>query len=152
MSWLCSEKQVHAIQNLIGADIVTDLYLKSLREFKPTAAKASDAEGQVKAWSAPAPPQAPESASNVESELSAYESSEVESASSGASSTTSSESEGDWFELDTSPDREKCSATRAQADICRCTPLNTRYRTISPGVPAMLYPASICYSKTDWLG
>lgn len=97
-----------ATNRLTNADIVTDLYLKSLREFKPTAAKASDSEGQVKSWSAPAPPQAPESASNVESELSAYESSEVESASSGSSATASSENDGDWFELDTSPDR-KCS-------------------------------------------
>lgn len=79
------------------------MYLKSLKEFKPTPAKANDAEGQVKNWSSPAPPKAPESASDVASELSAYESSEVESASTGSAAATK-ESDGDWFELDTAPD------------------------------------------------
>lgn len=89
-----------------GIDIVTDMYLKNLKEFKPTPAKASDSEGQVKTWSAPAPPQAPESAANVDSELSQYASSEVESSASGEASQATADSEGDWFELDTAPDRE----------------------------------------------
>lgn len=88
---------------LIEIDIVTDLYLKGLKEFKPTPAKASDAEGQVKNWSAPAAPKAPEAASDVASELSAYESAEAESSSSGSKS-AAKESDGDWFELDTAPD------------------------------------------------
>lgn len=85
---------------------MTDLYLKSLKEFKPTPAKSSDSEGQVKTWSAPAAPPAPEAAANVASELSAYESAEVESASADGTAKSTSENEGDWFELDTSPDRE----------------------------------------------
>lgn len=80
------------------------MYLKSLKDFKPTPAKASDSEGQVKNWSSPAPPKAPEAASDVASELSAYESSEAESSSSAPTGSTKSESDGDWFELDTAPD------------------------------------------------
>lgn len=85
-------------------DIVTDMYLKSIKEFKPTPAKASDAEGQVKNWSIPKAPAAPETTTDVSSELSAYESAETETAGSKGTA-SSSESDGDWFELDTTPDR-----------------------------------------------
>lgn len=85
-------------------DIVTDLYLKSLKDFKPTPAKDSDSEGQVKNWSSPAPPKAPETVSDVASELSAYDSTEAGSAGS-ASTESAKESDGDWFELDTKPDQ-----------------------------------------------
>ena len=88
----------------LTSDIVTDMYLKSLKEFKPTPSKASDAEGQVKAWSVPKAPSAPAVASDVSGELSAYESSEADATDAKASS--SSESDGDWFELDTAPDRK----------------------------------------------
>lgn len=88
----------------LTTDIVTDMYLKSIKEFKPTPAKASDAEGQVKNWSAPKAPPAPETATaDLSSELSAYESADAGSTASQSSS--ASETDGDWFELDTAPDR-----------------------------------------------
>lgn len=91
------------IAGLTNPDIVTDMYLKSLKDFKPTPAKASDSEGQVKNWASPAPPKAPEGASDVASELSAYDSTEADS-SAASSGSDKAESDGDWFELDTAPD------------------------------------------------
>lgn len=95
------------------------MYLKSLKEFKPTPSKASDAEGQVKNWSAPKAPAAPETVSDVASELSAYDSADAET--SGSNASTSSENDGDWFELDTTPDRKETYNNDAND---RCTPLD----------------------------
>lgn len=104
---------------------MTDLYIKNLKEFKPTPAKANDAEGQVKNWAVPAAPKAPEAASNVESELSTYESAEVESASASGTTSAGKDNDGDWFELDTSPDRKTILVPlNLQRLICvRCPPL-----------------------------
>lgn len=86
-------------------DIVTDLYLKQVKEYKPAPSKASDSEGQVKNWSVPAAPAAPQELGDVSSELSAYETSEAGGEASGASKESAAKSdEGDWFELDTAPD------------------------------------------------
>ncbi|CAG8888128.1 unnamed protein product [Penicillium egyptiacum] len=59
------------------ADPVQDLYLRELKAYKPTPLKAGDADEHVQKFTAPKPPQSPEEA-NLASELSAYESQEVE--------------------------------------------------------------------------
>ncbi|KAJ5582470.1 hypothetical protein N7535_001090 [Penicillium sp. DV-2018c] len=59
------------------ADPVQDLYLRELKAYKPTPIKAGDADEHVQKFSAPKPPKSPEEA-NLASELSAYESQEVE--------------------------------------------------------------------------
>lgn len=59
------------------ADPVQDLYLRELKAYKPTPLKAGDAEEHVQKFTAPKAPQSPEEA-NLASELSAYESQEVE--------------------------------------------------------------------------
>lgn len=53
------------------------MYLKSLREYKAPAAKASDSEGHVQKFNPPAAPKSPEE-SNLASEMKAYEDSTVE--------------------------------------------------------------------------
>ena len=69
--------QCPLIDSFRTADLVQDLYLRELKAYKPTPVKASDAEGQVQKFSAPQPPQSPEEA-DIASELSAYETQEVE--------------------------------------------------------------------------
>ncbi|BFZ58766.1 ATP synthase F0 subcomplex subunit H atp14 [Savitreella phatthalungensis] len=93
------------------ADIITDLYLKGIKEYKPRASSASDSEGQVKAWSAPAAPKSPEGVSKegVTAELDAYASAqEAADTPAGAQAThtkgAKAANDGDWFELDTTPD------------------------------------------------
>ncbi|RPA93014.1 hypothetical protein L873DRAFT_1778511 [Choiromyces venosus 120613-1] len=80
------------------ADIVQDMYLTALKAYKPAPAKASDSEGQVKKWVAPAAPQSPEAAeASLAQELKAYEAQEVEIE--GQSSEPGLEAkEEDWFE------------------------------------------------------
>ncbi len=77
---------------------MTDLYLKGIKEYKAPATKASDSEGQVKKWSTPAAPKAPEFSGDVSSELSAYES-ETVGGDAAASGTGAASDEGSWFEL-----------------------------------------------------
>ncbi|KAJ5514189.1 hypothetical protein N7463_003741 [Penicillium fimorum] len=59
------------------ADPVQDLYLRELKAYKPTPIKAGDAEEHVQKFTAPKAPKSPEE-TNLASELSAYESQEVE--------------------------------------------------------------------------
>lgn len=53
------------------------MYLKELKAYKPTPIKASDSEGNVHVWKAPATPKSPEEA-DIANELKAYESQTVE--------------------------------------------------------------------------
>lgn len=73
-----------------------DLYLKELRAYKSPAVKASDADGHVQKWVAPAPPTSPEEA-DIARELKAYEESKVE-VEGQAETAAGGEKEQDWFE------------------------------------------------------
>lgn len=72
------------------------MYLRELKAYKVPAVKASDSEGHVQHFNIPKPPPSPEE-SDIASELSAYESQQVEvegqSSEPGAASV-----ETDWFD------------------------------------------------------
>ncbi|KAF7526904.1 hypothetical protein PCG10_003458 [Penicillium crustosum] len=72
-----SINRIIANPQLAAADPVQDLYLRELKAYKPTPIKAGDADEHVQKFTAPKPPKSPEEA-NLASELSAYESQEVE--------------------------------------------------------------------------
>lgn len=77
------------------ADLVQDMYLRELKNYKPAAVKASDAEGHVQKFAVPKAPASPEEA-DIASELKSYETQTVElegSAEEGAPVV-----EEDWFE------------------------------------------------------
>ncbi|KAF2803692.1 uncharacterized protein BDZ99DRAFT_491438 [Mytilinidion resinicola] len=79
------------------ADLVQDLYLRELKNYKPTPVKASDAEGHVQTFSIPKAPPSPEE-SDIASDLKSYETQQVEiegQAESGAAPV-----EEDWFEAE----------------------------------------------------
>ena len=59
------------------ADLVQDLYLRELKNYKPTPLKASDASGHVQTFSPPKPPPSPEEI-EIASDLKAYEAQTVE--------------------------------------------------------------------------
>ncbi len=59
------------------ADLVQDLYLRELRNYKPVQAKASDASGHVQTFSIPKSPPSPEEI-EIASDLKAYEAQPVE--------------------------------------------------------------------------
>lgn len=85
------------------ADIVQDLYLKELKNYKPAPAQANDHEGQVKPWHAPAAPSVPDlGLSGVQQDLASYESQAVEVEGSVAEVDTASarKTSDDWFEED----------------------------------------------------
>ncbi len=84
------------------ADIVQDVYIRELKNYKITPEKPSDAEGNTKKWSAPKPPKAPESAgATLADELKAYETQAVEvegqATAEEAAGAPAAEDE-DWFE------------------------------------------------------
>lgn len=79
-----------------AADLIQDMYLKGLREYKAPAQKASDAEGHVQKFSPPAAPKSPEDA-NLASEMKAYEDQTVEIEGQAATGETQ-EPEEDYFE------------------------------------------------------
>ncbi|KAG8632101.1 hypothetical protein KVT40_001241 [Elsinoe batatas] len=78
------------------ADLVQDMYLRELKNYKPTPVKASDAEGSVQKFRLPTAPASPEEA-DIANELKAYESQvpevEGQSGEPGAAPV-----EEDWFE------------------------------------------------------
>ncbi|MCJ1335203.1 hypothetical protein MMC09_000471 [Bachmanniomyces sp. S44760] len=86
------------------ADQVQDLYIRELRNFKPTPVKPSDAEGHVLKFSPPKPPQSPEEA-NIANELKAYEDQSVEVEGQAASGGEGLPEE-DWFVDDEEPEEE----------------------------------------------
>ena len=80
------------------ADLVQDLYLKELKNYKPPPLKPSDSDGHVQKFTPPKAPQSPEE-SDIANDLKAYENQQVElegQAAGGESSAT----EMDWFEED----------------------------------------------------
>lgn len=72
------------------------MYLKSLREYKAPAQKASDAEGYVQKFTPPPVPKSPEE-TNLASDMKAYEDQVVE-IEGQASSGETQEPEEDYFE------------------------------------------------------
>ncbi|GAM91500.1 hypothetical protein ANO11243_095510 [Dothideomycetidae sp. 11243] len=78
------------------ADLVQDMYLRELKNYKPAAVKAGDSEGQVQKFRQPAPPQSPEEA-DIANELKAYESQQVE-LEGQAGEPGAARVEEDWFE------------------------------------------------------
>ncbi|ODQ79395.1 hypothetical protein BABINDRAFT_161799 [Babjeviella inositovora NRRL Y-12698] len=88
------------------ANLVSELYVKELKAFKPTPLTASHSEGAVKPWSTPVAPKAPavEGANDVaEYETAAVEvgSAEVKAASAGAAETLE-----EFFVLEDLPEEE----------------------------------------------
>ncbi|OCK77056.1 hypothetical protein K432DRAFT_305055 [Lepidopterella palustris CBS 459.81] len=77
------------------ADLVQDMYLRELKNYKPPQVKASDAEGHVQKFSVPKAPASPEE-SDIASELKSYETQQVELE--GQSSEGGAVVEEDWFE------------------------------------------------------
>jgi F-type H+-transporting ATPase subunit h len=60
-----------------AADLVQDLYLRELKNYKVPQVKASDAEGQVKKFSVPKAPTSPEE-TDIANDLKTYETQSVE--------------------------------------------------------------------------
>jgi len=80
----------------IAADLVQDMYLRELKNYKPTPIKASDSEGQVQKFSMPQPPKSPEEA-DIQNELKDYEAQQVD-IEGQSSEPGSAPAEHDWFE------------------------------------------------------
>ncbi|KAF2147762.1 hypothetical protein K461DRAFT_288831 [Myriangium duriaei CBS 260.36] len=78
------------------ADLVQDMYLRELKNYKPAAVKASDSEGQVQKFRLPTAPQSPEEA-DIANELKAYEQQQVE-LEGQSGEPGSAPVEEDWFE------------------------------------------------------
>jgi F-type H+-transporting ATPase subunit h len=72
------------------------MYLKELKAYKPTPAKASDAEGVVQKFTMPKPPASPEEA-DIQNDLQAYEQ-QVPEVEGQAEAGSASAVEQDWFE------------------------------------------------------
>ena len=72
------------------------MYLRELKNYKPTPIKPSDAEGQVQKFSMPQPPKSPEEA-DIQNDLKAYESQQVE-LEGQSSEGDAAAVEQDWFE------------------------------------------------------
>jgi len=79
----------------VKADLVQEMYLRELKNYKPTPVRASDAEGQVHKFRMPSTPTSPEEA-DIANELKAYEAQQVELE--GQSDSGSSVSSENWFE------------------------------------------------------
>ena len=62
---------------LRAADLVQDLYLRELKNYKPPSVKPSDAEGHVQKFTLPKPPRSPDE-SDIANDLKAYEDQQVE--------------------------------------------------------------------------
>ncbi|KAL1632799.1 ATP synthase F0 subcomplex subunit H atp14 [Neofusicoccum ribis] len=79
----------------IAADLVQDMYLRELKNYKPTPVKPTDAEGQVQKFAIPKPPTSPEE-SDLASDLKEYETQQPEVEGQAAGETSAVEE--DWFE------------------------------------------------------
>ena len=77
--------------------MVQDMYLKELKNFKPTPVKANDAEGHVQKFAMPKPPKSPEEA-NLQNELKDYEEQVPEVEGQAETASGEIEEEFDWFE------------------------------------------------------
>ncbi|KAJ9668118.1 ATP synthase F0 subcomplex subunit H atp14 [Coniosporium apollinis] len=81
----------------MAADLVQEMYLRELKNYKPPQIKPSDAEGHVQKFSIPKPPPSPEEG-DIANDLKSYENQTVEVE--GQSAEGSSAPEEDWFEDD----------------------------------------------------
>ncbi|KAK8214387.1 ATP synthase complex subunit H-domain-containing protein [Phyllosticta capitalensis] len=78
------------------ADLVQDMYLRELKNYKPTPVKPQDAEGHVQKFSVPAAPKSPEE-TDLANDLKAYETQQVE-VEGQATAGEAAPVEQDWFE------------------------------------------------------
>lgn len=76
-------------------DLVQDLYLRELKNYKVPQLKASDAEGHVQNFAIPKAPASPEE-TDIANELKAYETQQVELE--GTTESGAAPVEEDWFE------------------------------------------------------
>lgn len=58
-------------------DPIQELYLREIRNYKPTPPSADEAESQTKSWSHPRPPKVPDTSSATPDEIQAYASEQV---------------------------------------------------------------------------
>lgn len=79
------------------ADLVQDLYLREIKNYKPTPVKETDADAHVHKFAPPAAPKSPEEA-NLASDLQAYETQEVEVEGQASSEGGAAPVEEDWLE------------------------------------------------------
>jgi len=80
----------------LAADLVQEMYLRELKNYKPPQVKQTDAEGHVQKFNMPKPPPSPEE-SDIANELKTYETQQVDiegQSSEGGSAVV----EEDWFE------------------------------------------------------
>ena len=82
---------------MLLADLVQDLYLRELKNYKTPQVKASDSEGHVLKFALPAAPKSPEE-SDIQNELKAYEDQQVEIEGQADTSSGAAPAEQDWFE------------------------------------------------------
>ncbi|KAL9123591.1 MAG: hypothetical protein Q9217_006991, partial [Psora testacea] len=80
------------------ADMVQDLYLRELKNYRPTQLKPSDADAHVQKFKIPNAPPSPEE-SEIAKDLKAYEAQQVE-VEGQAAPGHEEEEEWDWFEED----------------------------------------------------
>ncbi|KAL9103617.1 MAG: hypothetical protein Q9163_001344 [Psora crenata] len=78
-------------------DIVQDLYLREIKNYKPTPLKPSDAHAYVQEFKLPKAPRSPEE-SDIAKDLRAYEDQQVDVE--GQTASKEQEDEWDWFEED----------------------------------------------------
>ncbi|TVY52560.1 ATP synthase subunit H, mitochondrial [Lachnellula cervina] len=77
-------------------DLIQDLYVRELKAYKVPVVKATDAEGSVQKFTAPAAPKSPEEA-DIANELKSYTASAVEIEGQAEGGAAASQ-EFDWFE------------------------------------------------------
>ncbi len=85
-----------ADRSVFAVDLVQELYLRELKNYKVPAVKANDAEGQVQKFTAPKTPKSPEEA-DIANELKAYEASAVEIEGQADAGEGADIVEEDWF-------------------------------------------------------
>ncbi|CDK27868.1 unnamed protein product [Kuraishia capsulata CBS 1993] len=76
-------------------DLVSDLYIKELKAFKPTPLSSADAQSSTKPWTVPSPAKAPALEGDAAEALSEYDTAAVETVS--GSSEAAVVEEEDWF-------------------------------------------------------
>ncbi|KAL9006342.1 MAG: hypothetical protein Q9188_000878 [Gyalolechia gomerana] len=97
---------IRSLLVISAADLVQDLYLKEIRNYKAPPLKASDPEGHVQKFSAPKPPQSPEDG-DIAQDLKDYEDQQVELEGQAATGDGGAPEEN-WFEDE--PDDEGAPA------------------------------------------
>ncbi|KAF2396205.1 hypothetical protein EJ06DRAFT_534344 [Trichodelitschia bisporula] len=103
---ITSQRTLFTPSAVRSADLVQELYLRELKNYKSPVVKASDAEGNVQTFSIPKPPRSPEE-TDIAKELSAYESQAVELEGQVAASEGGKPVEEDWFEEEPEEDEAK---------------------------------------------